>query len=110
MMKIEGDKDVKMGNYAMKERGILHLLHPIAMDLEGKRVIDYECLKSLIVNTFESELRLKRGTKSIVLVEKAATKKEEREKMLEIVFENVQSPHCFIVNEAMMVKKKRMNE
>lgn len=76
--------------------------------------------RALLVHTLESELRVRKGGQSILLLErgrkreregkrqpanlsKADASREEREGVVDVLFNSLQVPNCFIVNEAMMV-------
>ncbi|XP_071499636.1 actin, plasmodial isoform-like [Diadema antillarum] len=87
-----------VGHEAVQKRGILCLRYPI----EGGVINKWEDMEALWQHAFDNELQVKPEEHPILLTESPMNTKENRTKILEIMFEKFKSPSVFMANPAVM--------
>ncbi|XP_031274076.1 actin-100-like [Pistacia vera] len=81
-----GQKDMYLGDEAQARRGVLKLSYPINRGI----VRDWEAMERLWEHTFDKELRVTIEEHPVLLTEPPLNPKINREKMVEIMFEDVE--------------------
>ncbi|XP_071499603.1 uncharacterized protein [Diadema antillarum] len=87
-----------VGHEAVQKRGVLYLRYPI----EGGVINQWEEMEALWQHVFDNELQVKPEEHPILLTESPMNTKENRTKILEIMFEKFNIPSVFMANPAVM--------
>ena len=93
-----GQKDTYFGDEAKARRGILRLSYPI----EHGIVRDWEDMERLWEHTFDKELRVNIEEHPVLLTEAPLNPRTNREKMVEIMFEDFDIPATYIAIQAVL--------
>ena len=93
-----GQKDIYFGDEAQARRGILRLSYPI----EHGIVRDWEDMERLWEHTFDKELRVNIEEHPVLLTEAPLNPRTNREKMVEIMFEDFDIPATYIAIQAVL--------
>ncbi|GLT70577.1 hypothetical protein SLA2020_426480 [Shorea laevis] len=91
-------KAIYFGDEAQVRRGILTLSYPI----EHGIVRDWEAMERLWEHTFDKELRVNIEEHPVLLTEAPLNPKTNREKMVEIMFEDFEIPATYIAIQAVL--------
>jgi actin, other eukaryote len=93
-----GGKSYYVGDEALAKRGILALRYPI----EHGIVEDWNDMEKIWEHVFTNELRVNPTEYPVLLTEAAMNPKRNREKMLQIMFENFQVPAVYVAVQAIL--------
>lgn len=93
------NKNEFVGEEAQQKRGILNLNYPIAAGI----VESWEDMEKVWSHTFYNELRVApEETTGVLLTEAPRNPKANREKMIQIMFEQFQIKNCYVALQAVM--------
>ena len=95
---VTGLKDVYIGHEAMGKRGILNMKRPIERGI----VTSWEDMEKILHHTFYNELRIVPQENPILLSDAVLNPKENREKMIQIMFETHNTPAVAIVPQPVL--------
>uniref|UniRef100_A0A183BKI0 Actin n=1 Tax=Globodera pallida TaxID=36090 RepID=A0A183BKI0_GLOPA len=93
---IVGQRDAYVGDEAQSKRGILTWQYPI----EHGIVTNWDDMETIWHHTFYNELKVKPTEYAVLLTEVALNPKENREKMVEVMFEKFGIPATYVANPA----------
>ncbi|XVF35157.1 hypothetical protein REPUB_Repub18cG0120800 [Reevesia pubescens] len=93
-----GLKDTYIGDEAQARRGILRLSYPIQHGI----VRDWEAMERLWEHTFDKELRVNIEEHPVLLTEAPLNPRTNRERMVEIMFEDFDIPATYIAIQAVL--------
>ncbi|KAJ0030856.1 hypothetical protein Pint_13533 [Pistacia integerrima] len=93
-----GQKDMYLGDEAQARRGVLKLSYPINRGI----VRDWEAMERLWEHTFDKELRVTIEEHPVLLTEPPLNPKINREKMVEIMFEDFEIPATYVAIQAVL--------
>jgi len=94
-----GDKDCYIGEEANSKKGILNLNYPIDAGI----VTSWDDMEKVWHHTFYNELRCQPSeTGGCLLTEAPKNPKDNREKMVQIMFETFEVPNCYVAIQAVM--------
>jgi len=94
----QAPKDFYIGEEAAKLKGVLNLAHPIANGI----VKDWDNMNRVWEYAFANELRVDPTEIGVMLTEAPNNPKENREKMVELMFENHQVLRCYVAIQAVL--------
>ena len=98
-MQVGNQKSEYIGEEANAKRGILNLKYPISAGI----VESWDDMEKVWQHTFYNELRVTPNeTGGVLLTEAPRNPKENREKMLTIMFETFEVPNCYVAIQAVM--------
>eukprot|EP01054_Gregarina_sp_Poly1_P004850 Gregarina_sp_Poly_1__4849@NODE_2581_length_1949_cov_337_827843_g1621_i1_p1_GENE_NODE_2581_length_1949_cov_337_827843_g1621_i1NODE_2581_length_1949_cov_337_827843_g1621_i1_p1_ORF_typecomplete_len395_score43_61Actin/PF00022_19/5_2e122MreB_Mbl/PF06723_13/0_0067BcrAD_BadFG/PF01869_20/98BcrAD_BadFG/PF01869_20/4_2_NODE_2581_length_1949_cov_337_827843_g1621_i1651249 len=89
-------KDWYFGDEAQMKRGFLQLRYPIV----GGGITNWDELEALWRHIFFAELQINPENHPILLTEASLNPKSNREKMVQIIFEQFSSPSTYVCNQA----------
>lgn len=92
------EKNIYIGNDAEKKRGVLSLTYPIAQGI----VKNWDDMKQIWEYCYYNELRVPPEERPVHLTEAPSNPVGNREKMVEIFFENLQVPKFFVSVQAVL--------
>jgi len=93
-----GQKDWYVGDEAQAKRGILQLQRPVMRGI----IQDWEAAEKLLHNTFYNELRVAPEDRATLMTEAPLNPKANREKMLNILFEQFNVPATYVSIQAVL--------
>jgi actin-related protein len=94
-----GDKECYIGEEANQKKGILNLNYPIDAGI----VTSWDDMEKVWHHTFYNELRCQPSeTGGCLLTEAPKNPKDNREKMVQIMFETFEVPNCYVAIQAVM--------
>ncbi|MEN2497407.1 MAG: hypothetical protein MHMPM18_001793 [Marteilia pararefringens] len=93
-----GQKDEFVGDEAQSRRGILTLRYPIGHGI----VNDWEGMEKIWHHTFYNELRVDPAEQGCLLTEAPLNPKDNREKMVQILFDVFKVPKAYVAIQAVM--------
>lgn len=93
-----GLNDSYIGDEAQRKRGYLQLKYPI----KHGRITNWDDMELIWKHTFQKELRVAPGEHPVLLTEPPLSSKTDREKMAEIMLENLNIPALYIANQAVL--------
>uniref|UniRef100_A0A914H8L0 Actin n=1 Tax=Globodera rostochiensis TaxID=31243 RepID=A0A914H8L0_GLORO len=93
-----GQRDAYVGYKAQNERGILTLKYPI----EHGIVTNWDDMEMIWHHTFENELNVEPTEFRVLLTEVALNSRENREKMVEVMFEKFKIPATYVEIQALL--------
>lgn len=98
--KIHGadEKDFYVGQDAAKKRGVLTLKYPIVNGI----VDNWDDMSKIWYYCYHNELKLDPGQQPVLLTEAPLNPKSNREKMIEIFFEQIKAPSFYIFTQAVL--------
>lgn len=96
--KENSDNCIYVGSDAHAKRGVLKLNYPI----EHGIVTDWSCMEKLWEYTFDSQLRVDPETRHVLLTEAPQNPKQNREKMMEIMFERFNVPASYVALQGIL--------
>ena len=92
-------KNEYIGEEANAKRGILHLKYPISAGI----VESWEDMEKVWQHTFFNELRVNPAeSNGVLLTEAPRNPRNNREKMVSIMFETFEVPNCYVAIQAVM--------
>ena len=92
-------KSEYIGDEANAKRGILNLAYPIKTGIVG----DWEDMEKVWNHTFYNELRVQpEETQGVLVTEAPRNPKPNREKMVQVLFENFSVPNVYVAIQAVM--------
>ena len=91
-------KDIYIGDEAQKMRGVLLLKYPI----EHGIITNWDDMSKIWEHTMTNELRIAPKDQPILLTEAPLNPKQNREKMVEIMFETLEVPMTYIAIQAVL--------
>ena len=92
-------KDKYIGDEAQSKRGVLNLTYPIANGI----VSDWEDMEAVWYHTFYNEMRITPSEiQGVLITEAPRNPKENREKMLQIMFETFEVNNTYVAIQAVM--------
>ncbi|VBB18706.1 actin-like [Yasminevirus sp. GU-2018] len=92
------EDQIYVGDDAQSKRGILRLNYPI----EHGIVTDWNDMERLWEYTFDSQLRVDPETRHVLLTEAPQNPKQNREKMMEIMFERFNVPASYVALQGVL--------
>lgn len=93
-----GQKDLYIGDEAVEKRGVLTLKYPVANGV----VNDWDDMEKIWHHTIYNELRTSPDNKNILLTEAPKNPKDNREKMVSIMFENFNASGTYVSIQAVL--------
>jgi len=93
-----GQKDLYIGDEAVEKRGVLTLKYPVANGV----VTDWDDMEKIWHHTIYNELRTTPDNKNILLTEAPKNPKDNREKMVSIMFENFNASGTYVSIQAVL--------
>eukprot|EP00057_Strongylocentrotus_purpuratus_P013097 XP_011667571.1 PREDICTED: actin, clone 302 isoform X1 [Strongylocentrotus purpuratus] len=93
----QNEDDSYVGNDALNKRSVLDISYPIQRGL----VKNWEDMETVWEFIYRRKLRVEPDSRPVVLTEPALNPKENREKMIEIMFEKFEVPAFYLVKQSM---------
>lgn len=92
------DKDIFVGNEALAKKALLTISYPI----ENGIVKNWPDMEKVWHETFYSEVKVDPGEQPCLLTEAPLNPKKNREKMIEVFFENFKVPAFYVFTQAVL--------
>lgn len=93
-----GAKDCYVGDEALAKRGVLSLSYPI----EHGIIENWEDMEKVWTHAYYTELRVDPSSRPILLTEAPRNPKNNREKMMEVMFESFNVPSFYVSIQAVL--------
>ena len=94
--KLNNSNDFYVGCDAIEKKGILNLNYP----MEHGIITDWDDMEKVWKHIFDDELKIDPSEHNVLLTEAAMVSKFQREKMVQIMFEQFKTPGLYISNPA----------
>ncbi|EGG20683.1 actin [Cavenderia fasciculata] len=98
-MKGMGFKEFYVGEEAVRKRGILR---GVSRPIEKGMVVNWESMEKMMHHIFYQELRVSPDEHPLLITETPNTQKVNRDKMLQILFETLETPLLSIQNPSLL--------